>query len=158
MPGKPLQRAAQVTDDSAVALAVDALLHGPDEDPNRDTTAQGWNTLHYGEGDDAMKMWYEELEDIDKAISENVEVDPTQLPTSELSGRLDAAIEALSTCYTLPVPVWHKRMLHIHYNELAEVAGDLRAGKINAAEGEARFASVMADVNEIVDFSNLFGA
>lgn len=157
MPGKPLQRASQITREDSVAMAVDALLHGGDEDPERSTEAQGFNTLHYGEGDDAMKMWYEELQDIDKVISENVEVNPTQLPTGDLLERIDAAVEALNSCYTLAVPVWHKRMLHIHYNELAEVSGDLRAGKINSAEGEARFATTMAEVSEIVDLSNLFG-
>jgi len=35
MLGKPLQRAAQITNDDAVALAVDALLYGSDEDPDR---------------------------------------------------------------------------------------------------------------------------
>ena len=105
-----------------------------------------------------MKMWYEDLQDIDAVISENVEVNPTALPTGDLLTRIDAAVEALNSCYALAVPVWHKRMLHIHYNELAEVAGDLRAGKINAAEGEARFATTMAEVSEIVDISNLFGS
>jgi len=83
-----------------------------------------------------MKMWYEELQDIDAVISENVEVNPTALPTGDLLERIDTAVEALNSCYALAVPVWQKRMLHLHYNELAEVAGDLRAGKINAAEGK----------------------
>ena len=153
--GTPLRRAAQIVDSEAVEAAVDMLLRGGDE-VSRDTRAHGWNTQHYGEGDDAMKMWYEELSDIDQLISENVEVNPSVLPTGNLVSQIDEVVERLSTCYALAVPVYQKRALHIHYDELAEVAGDLRSGKINAAEAQARFDNIMADVNEIVDFSNLF--
>lgn len=157
MPKQPLTRASQITSDEAVSQAVDALLHGPDEPSDRSTVARGWDKLHYREGEDAMKMWYEELRDIDKVIAENVEVDPTVLPTGGLLERIEGVVDRLESCYALAVPVYQKRMLHIHYEELSEVAGDLRAGKINAGEAQARFSSVMADVNEIVDFSNLFG-
>jgi hypothetical protein len=153
--GEPLARASQIVDDDAIQAAVASLLRGGDE-VARDTRARGWNNHHYGEGADAMKMWYEELSDIDEVISENVEVNPTKLPTGSLLEKLDSAVERLSSCYTLAVPNFQKRALHLHYDELSEVAGDLRAGKINAAEAGARFAQVMADVNEIVDFSNLF--
>jgi hypothetical protein len=101
-------------------------------------------------------MWYEELAEIDKAISEDVGANPSVLPTGALLERLDAVADKLSSCYAIAVPVYQKRALHIHYDEVSEVAGDLRAGKINAAEAEARFEAVMRDVNEIVDFSNLF--
>jgi len=103
-----------------------------------------------------MKMWYEELSDIDGVISENVEVNPTILPTGSLLEKIDGVVEKLSSCYALAVPVFQKRALHLHYDEMAEMAGDLRAGKINAAEVGARFTTVMRDVNEIVNFSNLF--
>jgi hypothetical protein len=103
-----------------------------------------------------MKMWYEELADIDALISENVEVNPSVLPTGSLLSQIDEVVERLSTCYALAVPVYQKRALHIHYDALAEVAGSLRGGKINAAEAQARFSNIMAEVNEIVDFSNLF--
>jgi hypothetical protein len=155
--GKPLQRADQISSEEVVAGAVNALLYGPDEPSHRDTTAKGWSTQHYREGDDAMKMWYEELTDIDAAISEEVAVNPTTLPTGGLLERISSTVDKLESCYTLAIPVYQKRLLHLHYDELAEVAGDLRAGKINAGEAQARFATVMADVNEIVDFSNLFG-
>jgi hypothetical protein len=156
MPGKPLTRAAQITNETAVAQAVDALIYGRDE-PRRDTTAKGWNTSHYGEGVDAMKMWYEELQDIDMVISEAEEVNPTILPTGSLVERIEAAAEKMSTWYAAAVPVYQKRLLHIRFDELAEVAGDLRGGKINAAEAEARFDSIMAEVEEIVDFSRFMG-
>lgn len=151
--GRTLTRAAQITSDEAVRRAVEYLLY-PGDEPRRDTTAQGWNKLHYGEGRDAMKMWYEDVEDIDQLISENVEVNPSKLPTGSLLEKLDAATEALSTWYAAAVPVFHKRLLHIRYDELAEVSGDLRSGKINAAEAQARFDDIMADVQEIADFSN----
>lgn len=153
---KPLIRTAQITDPEATAAALNALLYGGDE-PRRDTKAQGWSKLHYGEGKDSQKMWYEELTTIDKAISENVEVDPTALPTGGLVEKLDAATEKLSTWYAAAVPFYHKRLLHIHYDELAEISGDLRGGKINAAEAQSRFDNIMADVSEIVDFSKFMG-
>ena len=153
--GTPLTRADQIDDPEMVKAAVDSLLMGRDEAP-RDTRAHGWSTQHEREGADAMKMWYEELAEIDEVISENVERNPTVLPTGSLLEKIDGVVEKLSSCYALAVPNYHKRALHLHYNEMAEVAGDLRAGKINAAEAGARFTTVMADVNEIVDFSNLF--
>lgn len=152
MDKKPLVRASQITDAEAVKLALNRLLYGDDEEP-RDTKAHGWNKLHYDEGRDNMKMWYEELQDIDKVISEAEEVNPTVLPTGGLVEKLDSAAEKLSTWYAAAVPVYHKRLLHIRYDELAELAGDLRSGKINSAEAQARFDDVMADVSEIVDFS-----
>lgn len=154
---RPLVRSAQIEDKEAVAAALDMLLHGGDEPANRDTKAHGWTNLHYDEGRDAMKMWYEELQDIDKIISEAEEVNPTVLPTGGLVEKLDTAVEKLSSWYAAAVPVYHKRLLHIHYDELAEVAGDLRGGKINAAEAQARFDDIMADVSEIVDFSKFMG-
>lgn len=153
--GTALRRTDQINDTEAVRSAVSALLYGGDE-VARDTRAHGWNTRHQGEGADAMQMWYEELAEIDKAISEDVGANPTALPTGGLLEKMDAAVDKLSSCYTIAVPVFQRRALHIHYDELSEVAGDLRAGKINAAEASARFAAVMKDVNEIVDFSNLF--
>ena len=153
---KVLTRSSQITSEEAVRQAVDFLLYSGEE-PRRDTTAQGWNKLHFGEGRDSRKMWYEDIEDIDQLISENVEVNPTKnLPTGSLIEKLDAATEAVSTWYAAPVPVYHKRLLHIRYDELAEVAGDLRGGKINAGEAQARYDDIMADVAEIVDFSNFF--
>lgn len=153
---KPLVRTSQITDSEATASALDALLHGGDE-PKRDTRARGWNKLHYREGKDSMKMWYEELNDIDQMISENVEVDPTALPTGSLVEKIDAAAEKLSTWYAAAVPFYHKRLLHIHMDELTEIAGDLRGGKINAAEASSRFDNIMADVAEIADFSRFMG-
>jgi hypothetical protein len=151
----PLTNPSQITRSSAVARALDSLLHGRDELP-RDTTAQGWDKRHYEEGRDAMKMWYEDIVDIDAVISENVEVPMSPLPTPNLLERLEAAVNAVNTWYAAPVPVYQKRMLHIHYDELAEVEGDLRAGKINAAEAEARFNAIMADLSEIENFSKFF--
>jgi len=153
--GRPLSNPSQITRSEAVARALDALLYGDDE-PERDTTAQGWNRLHYEEGRDAMKMWYEDLQDIDAVISENVEVPLSQLPTSNLVEKISSAVEAVSTWYAAPVPVFQKRLLHIHFNELAEVEGDLRSGKINAAEAEARFNVIMSDLSEIENFSKFF--
>ena len=153
---KPLVRAAQISDPEARASALDMLLYADDE-PKRDTRARGWNKLHYREGKDSMKMWYEELTDIDQMISENVLVDPTPLPTGGLVEKIDATAEKLSTWYAAAVPFYHKRLLHIHYDELAEIAGDLRGGKVNAAEAQSRFDNIMADVSEIVDFSKFMG-
>jgi hypothetical protein len=155
--GTPLTRPDQIVDAEAVALAVDALLYGTDE-PRRDTTAQGWSKLHYDEGRDAMKMWYEELADYDKMISENVEVPLTPLPTAGLLAKVEESADRLSTWYAAAVPVFQKRMLHIHYDELAEIAGDLRGGKINAAEADARYQAIMADVAEIEGFSKFMGS
>ena len=151
--GSPLTHGSQIGSSSAIARALDALLHGRDELP-RDTKAQGWNKYHYGEGEDAMKMWFEELSDIDAVISENVEVPMTPLPTSSLVETIRAAVENLSTWYAAPVPVYQKRALHIHYDELAEVEGDLRTGKINPAEAAARYDAIMADLSQIEAFSN----
>lgn len=154
---KVLTRPEQITAEDAVARAVDFLLHSGME-PRRDTTAKGWNRLHYNEGSESMTMWYEDIEEIDKLISENVEVNPTvNLPTGSLVEKIEAAAEKLSTWYAAPVPVYHKRLLHIRFDELAELAGDLRSGKINAGEAQVRYNDVMADVAEIVDFSKFMG-
>jgi len=152
-----LQRASQIVRGSAVQKALDALMYGEDE-PRRDTKAKGWKTGRYGEGEEVMTMWYEELADIDKLISENVEVPITALPTGDLVERIGAAVESVSTWYAAPVPVFQKRMLHIHYQELAEIEGDLRGGKINVAEAEARFDTIMADLAQIESFSNFMGS
>jgi hypothetical protein len=152
--GTPLTRASQIIDPEAVQKALDALLHGGDEPADRDTRAKGWNEGVYNM--EAKKMWYEELSDIDAVISENVEVPLTTLPTGNLVNQIEEAVERLSTWYAAAVPVFQKRMLHIHYDELAEVAGDLRGGKINAAEAQARFHTIMADVAEIEGFSKFF--
>jgi len=155
--GKPLIRAAQIVDSGAVASALDALLHGGDEPKDRDTTAQGWNKRHYGEGADAMKMWFEELSDIDEVITESLaeaeEVKLTVLPTGSLVSQVEESAQRASTWYAAAIPVYHKRLVHIHYDELAEVAGDLRTGKINAAEAKARYDTIMADLGEIEGFS-----
>lgn len=149
--GKPLTRSSQIIDSGAVARALDALLHGGDEPADRDTRAKGWD-----EGVDNMeqkKMWYEELADIDRMISEAEEVPLTALPTGSLVTQVEESAQRLSTWYAAAVPVFQKRMLHIHYDELSEVAGDLRSGKINAAEAQARYHTIMADVSEIEGFS-----
>jgi len=149
--GKPLTRSSQIIDSGAVARALDALLHGGDEPADRDTRAKGWD-----EGVDNMeqkKMWYEELADIDRMISEAEEVPLTALPTGSLVTQVEESAQRLSTWYAAAVPVFQKRMLHIHYDELSEVAGDLRSGKINAAEAQARYQTIMADVSEIEGFS-----
>jgi hypothetical protein len=152
--GTPLTRASQIIDPEAVSRALDALLHGGDEPADRDTRAKGWDE---GVNDmEQKKMWYEELSDIDAAISESVEVRLTALPTGELVDQIEECAQRLSTWYAAAVPVFQKRMLHIHYDELAEVAGDLRGGKINAAEAKARYQTIMADVAEIEGFSKFF--
>jgi hypothetical protein len=155
--GKPLSRAAQIVDSGAVDAALDALLHGGDEPKDRDTTARGWNKRHYGEGEDAMKMWYEELSDIDEVITESLseaeEVKLTVLPTGSLVNQIEESAQRASTWYAAAIPVYHKRLVHIHYDELSEVAGDLRSGKINAAEAKARYDTIMADLGEIEGFS-----
>lgn len=152
---RPLTKPTDIVRSSAVSKALQALLYGGDEEW-RDTTARGWNKQHYEEGRDAMKMWYEELSEIDAVISENVEVPLSPLPTQNLLERISSAVEAVNTWYAAPVPVYQRRMLHIHYNELAEVEGDLRSGKINAAEAEARFNIIMTELAEIENFSKFF--
>jgi hypothetical protein len=149
---RPLRNASEITRGSIVAAAVDALLYGDDEAP-RDTKARGWDE----EGVNAMRNWFEDLADIDRVISENVEVSMTALPTAGLVERLEAAVENVSTWYAAPIPVFQKRLVHIHYNELAEIEGDLRGGKINPAEAEARFAIVMADLGQIESYSKFMG-
>lgn len=153
---RPLDKPTDIARASAVSRALDALLYSGEEDEKRDTRAYGWNKQHYEEGRDAMKMWYEELSEIDAVISENVEVPLSPLPTQNLLERISSAVESVSTWYAAPVPVYQKRLLHIHYDELAEVEGDLRSGKINAAEAEARFNTIMADLSEIENFSKFF--
>lgn len=149
---RPLRNASEITRSSVVSSAVDALLHGDDETP-RDTKARGWDQ----EGVNAMRNWFEELEDIDQVISENVEVPMSNLPTGSLVERLEQAVENVSSWYAAAIPVFQKRLVHIHYNELAEIEGDLRGGKINPAEAEARFGVVMADLSEIESFSKFMG-
>jgi len=150
--GKPMTRSSQITDALARASALSALIDGRDE--NRDTRAKGWD-----EGVDDMeqkKMWYEELVDIDKAISEAEELPLTPLPTGDLVKKVEESAQRVGTWYAAPVPVYQKRRLHIFYDELAEVAGDLRGGKVNAAEAGARYEAIMADVAEIEGFSKFF--
>lgn len=150
--GKPMTRSSQITDALARASALSALIDGRDE--NRDTRAKGWNE---GVNDmEQKKMWYEELVDIDRAISEAEELPLTPLPTGNLVDQVEESAQRLSSWYAAPVPVYQKRRLHIHFNELAEVAGDLRGGKINAAEAGARYEAIMAEVAEIEGFSKFF--
>ena len=152
--GRPLTRASQIIDSGAVAKALDALLHGGDEDPDRDTKAKGWDE---GVNDtEARKMWFEELSELDQIISEAEELPLTPLPTGELVSQIEESAMRVGTWYAAPVPVYQKRRLHIHYDELAEVAGDLRGGKINAAEAGARYEAIMAEVAEIEGFSKFF--
>lgn len=153
---KPLDRPDQITNPTSVAEALRSLLRGRDE--NRDTRAKGWDKAQDGEEimSQNHRMWYEELEDIDAMISEAEELPLTPLPTGELAAQLEEATHRLSTWYAAPMPIFQKRKLHIHYDELAEVAGDLRTGKINAAEAGARFQDIMADVSEIEGFSKFF--
>lgn len=152
MPGKPMTRPEQITDMLARARSLSALIDGRDE--NRDTRAKGWNE---GVNDmEQKKMWYEELADIDKVISEAEELPLTPLPTGELVNRIEESAMRVGTWYAAPVPVFQKRKLHIHYDELAEIAGDLRGGKINAAEASARYEAIMAEVAEIEGFSKFF--
>lgn len=152
--GRSLRNSSQINNSGAVSRALEFLLHSG-EDGQRDTKAKGWDEEHPVEGRNTMQ-WFEELEEIDAVISENVEVPLSPLPTANLVERIGSAVEAVSTWYAAPVPVFQKRMLHIHYDELSEIEGDLRSGKVNAADAEARFGAIMDDLSQIENFSKFF--
>jgi len=155
--GFPMTRPSQVDDPEFREEAMKALLRGGDENPNRDLRARGWGSRATGEGEEALKMWYEELSDIDAMISEAEEIMPTLLPTGDLLEKMDDMAFKLESWYATPLPFYQKRLMHHAFDEVVETSGMLKGGKINALEAQRRFDTVMAEVGEIVDFSRMMG-
>lgn len=154
--GKPLSRETDITDPEAVASALRLLYFGGDEDDKRSTQVNA--NRYVNMGGNMPGQWYEELAELDNDISEALELQPiVRLPTENVLEQIDAAVEALNSWYAAPVPVWQKRKLHYAFDEMAEVSSLLRAGKINVVEAKERFENVMAEAQEIVDFSKFMG-
>lgn len=152
---KPLTKASQITSAKRRRRALEALYYG--EQPIRDTRAYGFSVLKHGEGEQAMRQWYEDVQAIDSLISEEIQANPTPLPTGNLIERIDDMVNKLEGVYAAPVPPYHKRLLHIAYDELSEVRGDLKAGRINAAEAANRFEQISSEVANISEFSKFWG-
>lgn len=152
--GNPLIRGTQITDRESVVEALKALLYGGDEDSARSTRALGWSTKEY-EPEVEMIPWYEELQEIDAVISESIEnAKLTPLPTASLLEKIDDMTEKLGTWFAAPAPIYQKRQLRHAFDEMAEVASLLRAGKINAGVAGQRYSDIMAEVEEVVDFTH----
>jgi len=155
--GHAMTRATQISDPDFREESLKALLHGGDEDPDRDKRARGWGSRATGEGEEALKMWYEELYEIDAVISEAEEIMPTPLPTSNLIEKMDDMAYKLESWYAAPMPFYQKRLMHHAFDEVAETSGMLKGGKINVLEAQRRFDTVMSEVGELVDFSRMMG-
>lgn len=101
--------------------------------------------------------WYEDLQEIDEQISEELGLTPTILPTGSLVEKIAEAAEQLGSWYAVSLPPYQKRLMHTAYDEMVGVGTDLKTGKINVAEAQSKFDTIMAEVNEIVDFSKYQG-
>jgi len=155
--GRPFTRATQVNDPEFRDASLKALINGGDEDPTRDLRSRGWGSRYAGEGEEAVKMWYEELSEIDRVISEAEELPPVALPTPNLLEKMDDMAFKLESWYAAPLPVYQKRLMHHAFDEIVETSGMLKGGKINAVEAQRRFDTVMNEVSELVDFSRMMG-
>lgn len=150
--GRPLRRTSQITDFEARASALRLLLNGGDE-PERSTRARGWRY----ESEDRPMEWFEDLQELDAQLSEEMGMAHTILPTGTLVEKIGDAVEQLGSWYAVSLPPYQKRLMHHAYDEMVGVGQDLKTGKINVAEASTRFDTIMAEVNEIVDFSKYQG-
>jgi len=151
MRGKPLERSSQITDKEAINQALEALVYGGD-DPKRDTKAKGYPTS-YAQEDDIM--WFEELQDIDNMISEEVGENVSMLPSAGRVEQIGHLQDKLWTWFAAPIPRWERRILREAINELAGLGNVLREGKVPTMQAQEQFDTIYAEVSNILDWSKL---